>query len=105
MLFCFRTGGWEMSRTVARLPAGSRIADYISLGVVAKTFPLDKIHAALAANVEGERAAARPARSRSRLLRNRAGVVSAAVLPASAALSAGGDPVAAGRLGGNQWGG
>ena len=39
-----------MSRTVARLPAGSRITDYISLGVVAKTFPLDKIHAALAAN-------------------------------------------------------
>lgn len=39
-----------MSRTVATLPAGSRITDYISLGVVAKTFPLDKIHAALAAN-------------------------------------------------------
>src|ERR1035437_2053876 len=50
MLFCFRTGGWEMLRTVARLPAGSRITDYISLGVVAKTFPLDKIHAELAAN-------------------------------------------------------
>jgi hypothetical protein len=38
-----------MSRTVATLPAGSRITDYISLGVVAKTFPLDRIHAALAA--------------------------------------------------------
>ena len=38
-----------MARTVASLPAGSRITDYISLGVVAKTFPLDKIHAALAA--------------------------------------------------------
>ena len=38
-----------MSRTVAMLPAGSRITDYISLGVVAKTFPLDKIRAALAA--------------------------------------------------------
>ena len=38
-----------MSRTVATLPTGSRITDYISLGVVAKTFPLDKIHAALAA--------------------------------------------------------
>jgi hypothetical protein len=38
-----------MSRTVATLPAGSRITDYISLGVVAKTFPLDKVHAALAA--------------------------------------------------------
>ncbi len=38
-----------MSRTVAKLPAGSRITDYISLGVVAKTFPLEKIHAVLAA--------------------------------------------------------
>jgi hypothetical protein len=38
-----------MSRTVATLPTGSRITDYISLGVVAKTFPLDKIHAALVA--------------------------------------------------------
>src|SRR5450631_438201 len=38
-----------MSRTVASLPAGSRITDYISLGVVAKTFPLEKIRASLAA--------------------------------------------------------
>jgi hypothetical protein len=38
-----------MSRTVASLPAGSRVTDYISLGVVAKTFPLEKIRAALAA--------------------------------------------------------
>jgi len=38
-----------MSRTVASLPAGSRITDYISLGVVAKTFPLEKIRALLAA--------------------------------------------------------
>jgi hypothetical protein len=37
-----------MSRTVAALPAGSRITDYISLGVVAKTFPLDQIRAVLA---------------------------------------------------------
>jgi hypothetical protein len=36
-----------MARTVAALPAGSRITDYISLGVVARTFPLDKIRAAL----------------------------------------------------------
>jgi hypothetical protein len=36
-----------MARTVASLPAGSRITDYISLGVVAKTFPLDRIRAAL----------------------------------------------------------
>jgi Insertion element 4 transposase N-terminal/Transposase DDE domain len=38
-----------MARTVAALPAGSRITDYISLGVVAKTFPLDKIRFVLAA--------------------------------------------------------
>ena len=38
-----------MSRTLAALPAGSRITDYISLGVVAKTFPLDRIRAVLAA--------------------------------------------------------
>ena len=32
-----------MARTVATLPAGSRITDYISLGVIAKFFPLEKI--------------------------------------------------------------
>jgi Insertion element 4 transposase N-terminal/Transposase DDE domain len=37
-----------MARTVASLPAGSRITDYISLGVVAKTFPLEKVRAVLA---------------------------------------------------------
>jgi hypothetical protein len=38
-----------MARTVSTLPAGSRITDYISLGVIAKTFPLSKIHSVLAA--------------------------------------------------------
>src|ERR1700694_219046 len=38
-----------MARTLASLPAGSRITDYVSLGVVAKTFPLDKIRGALVA--------------------------------------------------------
>jgi hypothetical protein len=38
-----------MARTVATLPAGSRITDYISLGVVAKTFPRAAVEAALAA--------------------------------------------------------
>jgi hypothetical protein len=32
-----------MPRTVAELPCGSRIADYISLGVLAKTFPSRKV--------------------------------------------------------------
>ncbi len=36
-----------MARTVASLPAGSRITDYISLGVIAKFFPAEKVHEAL----------------------------------------------------------
>jgi len=36
-----------MARTVASLPAGSRITDYISLGVIAKAFPLTAIHSVL----------------------------------------------------------
>src|ERR1044071_7568339 len=32
-----------MARTGAPLPAGSRITDYISLGVIAKFFPIEKI--------------------------------------------------------------
>lgn len=38
-----------MARTAAALPAGSRITDYISLGVIAKTFPVMKIQAVLEA--------------------------------------------------------
>ena len=38
-----------MGRVPAALPAGSRITDYISLGVVAKTFPAAMIHAVLKA--------------------------------------------------------
>lgn len=37
-----------MARTVADLPAGTRITDYISLGVIARTFPLAKVHSILA---------------------------------------------------------
>src|SRR5580765_157312 len=43
------SGTQQMARTVATLPAGSRITDYISLGVIAKTFPVSKIHSVLAA--------------------------------------------------------
>src|SRR5659263_391222 len=32
-----------MARTVAELPSGTRITDYISLGVLTKTFPLATI--------------------------------------------------------------
>lgn len=38
-----------MARTLAELPKGSRISDYISLGVIAKTFPVQKVQAILAA--------------------------------------------------------
>src|SRR5207344_208794 len=48
MLFS-KCGTEQMARTVAALPVGSRITDYISLGVIAKTFPVSKIHSVLAA--------------------------------------------------------
>lgn len=38
-----------MARTVAELPEGTRITDYISLGVLTKTFPIDRVNAAVAA--------------------------------------------------------
>ncbi len=38
-----------MARTVAALPEGARITDYISLGVIAKTFPLAQVRSVLAA--------------------------------------------------------
>src|SRR5215204_3734076 len=34
-----------MARSIASLPAGSRITDYISLGVIAKFFPRERVHA------------------------------------------------------------
>jgi hypothetical protein len=36
-----------MARTIASLPVGSRITDYISLGVIAKFFPLQKVREVL----------------------------------------------------------
>ena len=38
-----------MARTLAALPKGARITDYISLGVITKTFPLAKVKAVVAA--------------------------------------------------------
>lgn len=38
-----------MARTVAELPKGARITDYVSLGVLTKTFPVDRVRAAVAA--------------------------------------------------------
>jgi hypothetical protein len=45
-----------MARTIAKLPAGSRITDYISLGVIAKYFPVETVHSVLK---ETERASVR----------------------------------------------
>jgi hypothetical protein len=39
-----------MARAVAALPAGARITDYISLGVITKTFPLSTVRSVLAAS-------------------------------------------------------
>ena len=41
-----------MARTVAGLPSGSRITDYVSLGVIAKTFPSSKVLAILEATAK-----------------------------------------------------
>src|SRR5260370_16446421 len=38
-----------MARTVAVLPEGTRITDYISLGVITKTFPMTKVREILSA--------------------------------------------------------
>ncbi len=39
-----------MARTLAELPKGARITGYVSLGVIAKTFPLAKVQAVLHQN-------------------------------------------------------
>lgn len=39
-----------MARTLATLPEGSRITDYVSLGVITKTFPLKRVRAVLASS-------------------------------------------------------
>jgi len=44
-----------MARTLAELPKGSRITDYISLGVVAKTFPMATVKSVLEATGRGSR--------------------------------------------------
>ena len=41
-----------MPRTIGELPSGTRITDYISLGVITKTFPLTKVRAVLAATAK-----------------------------------------------------
>jgi hypothetical protein len=47
MLLLSQAGALLMSRTLGRLPEGSRISDYLSVGLIAKTYPLQQVHAAL----------------------------------------------------------
>jgi hypothetical protein len=42
-----------MARTLAELPKGSRITDYVSLGVLAKTFPVQTVKAVLLSTGKG----------------------------------------------------
>ena len=42
-----------MARTVAALPEGSRITDYVSLGVICKTFPVSQVRSVLLATAIG----------------------------------------------------
>ena len=44
-----------MARTLAVLPSGTRLSDHISLGVLVRTLPLDRIHAILAATSRASR--------------------------------------------------
>lgn len=44
-----------MARTLAKLPPDARITDYISLGVLTKTFPLEKVKSVLAATGKASR--------------------------------------------------
>ena len=41
--------GWRSAHKVAELPEGSRITDYMSLGVISKTIPVARIIAVLEA--------------------------------------------------------
>ncbi len=52
-----------MARTKAELPKGARITDYISLGVIGKVFPMEKVKEDPWPNREDRQAAAGPARS------------------------------------------
>src|SRR5579875_1690598 len=44
-----------MARTIAELPKGTRITDYISLGVLTTTIPLSQVRAVLAAQNKASR--------------------------------------------------
>src|SRR5215208_183909 len=48
MLALSLSGSAAMARATAGLPAGTRLSDHISLGVIARAFPLDRVRAVLA---------------------------------------------------------
>src|SRR3954452_12347267 len=77
-----------MARSVATLPAGSRLPDYISPGVIAKCFPLSRVKALWAATTR-EPPPARSAGTGCHVLRHCAGALHGVVLSRGAALSVG----------------
>ena len=86
-----------MARTLAQLPPGSRITDYISLGVLARRFSAFDGRSRAASKRQGRPPSARFTSAGDGLLRDRLGVVHAGVLSRSVALPAGGTQLAAGR--------
>src|SRR5207302_1677420 len=82
-----------MARTLASLPTGSRVTDYISLGVVSRAIPREKIDSILA-ETDGQHPAKRTASASRGVLRDRAGAVHALFLSGSTALFARRHPVA-----------
>ena len=77
-----------MARTLAELPKGARITDYISLGVVAKSFPRERIERR-SHDPGGQSSPARPAGPRGRVLRHRPGAVHAGLVSRGPAVLAG----------------
>ena len=94
-----------MAHTVGTLPTGSRITDYISLGVIAKFFPLENVHETLH---QTKRASRRERDLPAHVVVYyviASGALHALVLSGGVALPAGGSAVAAGSVGHRQGGG
>ena len=85
-----------MARTLAELPKGSRITDYLSLGVVAKTFPGSHREVGIGGHRTEQSASTGTACACSSLRRHRPGAVHAVLLPGGAALFVGRDSVVVG---------
>jgi len=88
-----------MARTVAELPPGARITDCISLGVIAKTFPLPALGPALSKTGKASLRERDLPGAGGCLLRHSTGAVHAIVLSRGIALSAESSPVAARSVG------